>query len=153
MLDKSKKDFEGEILKKVPDSIAAVKKELVPLLDEKLRSESVVNNSIDFLSNDAPVGTMNYDVNNDSNQGLGQEQTKHRVLTRSIGGLSPYASTTPSSTSDVQTSTTKNNYNDISDDNPNNWRSGYTETLILFATGVLVLLVFVVSYLMLNYFG
>ena len=73
-----------------------------------------------------------------------------------MGGPLPFAaSTLPSEPT--------NNYNQMSNmgsnsyptgDDQNVWRAGgYTETMILIGTGVLVLLVFMVSYLVLNYFG
>ncbi len=153
MLDKSKKDFEEILLKKMPGSIEAVKKELTPLLNEKLEVESVVKDSVDLLDTDIINQAAIQDSLNGSNQnqGKGQSNTKEKVRVRTIGGLGPH-----NSTNDVQDNSsdyTYSQYSNVLSDDQSNWRSGYTDTLILIGTGILVLLVFVVSYLMLNYFG
>lgn len=147
-------NFEGDILKNIDAATSSVKKELTPLLDQKVKSESAIDHTMSLLDTDV----INQEIIRDSlNNGhdQGQSNTKEKVRVRTIGGISPYG-TVSSSSSDEHTD---NNYSGIrrnysSDDNPNVWRTGgYTETMILIGTGVLVLLVFMVSYLMLNYFG
>lgn len=151
MLDKSRKDFEEVLLKKIPESIGDIKKELTPLLDKRLEVESVVKDSVDLLDTDVINRAAIQDSLNDlsGDQAQGQSNTKQKVMVRTMNGPSHFHSETKA-TSDENTYSYPS-YG-ISEDQ-SNWRSGNTDTLILMATGVLVLLVFVVSYLMLNYFG
>lgn len=155
MLDKSKKDFEEVLLKKMPDSIEAVKKELTPLLDKKLEVESVVKDSVDLLDTDvinqAAIQDSLNGLNQDQGNTQGQSNTNEKVRVRTIGGISPYSST--AAPQDSSSDYSYSQYANVPSDDQGNWRSGYTDTLILIGTGILVLLVFVVSYLMLNYFG
>jgi len=86
------------------------------------------------------------------NEGQGQTNTNERVRVRTMDGLNPFAGTVSNNAESVNNRPMYGNepYEDID----TNWKTGgYTETLILVGTAVLVILVFMVTYLMLNYFG
>lgn len=156
MLDSYNKDFEGKILKNVNAATNSVKQELAPFLEEKVKGESAIDHTMSLLDTDVINQQIIQDSLNGEGQSQGQVQGKEKVRVRTMGGPLPFAaSTLPSEPT--------NNYNQMSNmgsnsyptgDDQNVWRAGgYTETMILIGTGVLVLLVFMISYLMLNYFG
>lgn len=143
------KKFEDEILKKMGDATSSVKKELTPLLDERNKSESVIDHSVNLLNTDVINQSIIQDSINNNNQGQGNTNQK----VRTIGARTNYPSYMKPSVSNESNHSDNNNQGFFQEDDQSIWRSGYTDTLILIGTGVLVLLVFVVSYLMLNYFG
>ena len=159
MDNKFNSNFEGEVLKKIDAATASIKKELTPLLDEKVRSESAIDHTMSLLDTDVINQQMIQDsLNNGYDQGQGQSEgqtnTKEKVRVRTIGGLSPYSAASSSASNEPVNSNYLNMNGGYSNEDPNVWRTGgYTETMILIGTGVLVLLVFMVSYLILNYFG
>ena len=134
--------FRQAIPSAIDHSVNLLKTDNLPTFDElgNIRSDVIHQNENQAVS-----------VNN---HGQGQSNSKEKVRVRSIGGLSPYGTPISNQASDVN-----DNYSNMSmgysnNDNPNVWRTGgYTETMILIGTAFLVLLVFMVSYLMLNYFG
>lgn len=135
-LGEAKQDFSKKAESEFKNAIPSAIDHTMSLLDTNVINQEIIQDSL----------------NNGYDQG--QSNTKDKVRVRTIGGLSPY--NTPSSSPSNET---VNNYQNMnggysSEDNPNVWRTGgYTETMILIGTAVLVLLVFMVSYLMLNYFG
>ena len=107
---------------------------------------SVANDLKSAASEDVRMDSVNY-INGDSSMQQGQ--------VRSIGARqNPFA---PSGTSAAPAASSTNplmptiyNNEPISQDN-NVWKSGKTDTLILFAVAILVLLVFIVSYSVFNF--
>ncbi len=154
MLDSYNKDFEGKILKNVNAATDSVKQELTPLLEEKVKGESAIDHTMSLLDTDVINQQIIQDSLNGEGQSQGQVQEKEKVRVRTMGGPLPFASSTTLSEPTDNYSPMNNNSYPAGDDNQNIWRAGgYTETMILIGTGVLVLLVFMVSYLVLNYFG
>lgn len=106
---------------------------------------SVANDLKSAASEDVRMDSVNY-INGDSSMQQGQ--------VRSIGARqNPFApsetSAAPAASTDPLMPTIYNN-EPISQDN-NVWKSGKTDTLILFAVAILVLLVFIVSYSVFNF--
>ena len=154
MLDSYNKDFEGKILKNVNAATNSVKQELAPFLEEKVKGESAIDHTMSLLDTDVINQQIIQDSLNGEGQSQGQVQGKEKVRVRTMGGPLPFASSTTLSEPADNYSPINNNSYPVGDDNQNIWRAGgYTETMILIGTGVLVLLVFMVSYLVLNYFG
>ena len=156
MLDSYNKDFEGKILKNVSAATNSIKQELTPLLEEKVKGESAIDHTMSLLDTNVINQQIIQDSLNGNGQSQGQSLEKEKVRVKTMDGPMPFATPAPSSEP-------TNNYNPMSNignnsyptgDDQNVWRAGgYTETMILIGTGVLVLLVFMVSYLLLNYFG
>ena len=146
-MNKYNETWENEVLKNIPEGISSIKQELSPLLDEKLRSESVIADSNNQIN--TPVMTENV--------GISQGQSNENVKVRTIGARTDMPIHTKPSVPESNDSSA--NYgqpglsNGTYEEIYNNRMSGFTDLLILVGTGFLVLLVFVVSYLMLNYFG
>ena len=142
--------FEGEILNEMNQAISSIKKELTPLLDQKVKGESAIDHTMSLLD----TNVINQAIIQDSmNQGQGQSNTKEKVRVRTMNGPNPFAGAVRES-SELENNNRFNYGNEPYEDINTNWRTGgYTETLILVGTATLILLVFMVSYLMLNYFG
>ena len=154
MLDSYNKDFEGKILKNVGSATEAVKKELTPLLEEKVKGESAIDHTMSLLDTDVINQQIIQDSLNNEGQSQGQAETKEKVRVRTMDGPARFFEAVNSETAPENSFNSMNNVSSPTDDNSNVWRAGgYTETMILIGTGVLVLLVFMVTYLMLNYFG
>ena len=148
------RQFEQKELNNLPNAIPIVKDSLKSSLDDL--NVSAIEHTVSLLDTDViNQEIIQESMNNGINQGQGQSNTKEKVRVRTIGGLSPYAAAQSSTSNEPVT----NNYSNIGEgssyqDDSSVWRTGgYTEALILIGTAVLVLLVFMVSYIMLNYFG
>ena len=131
-------------------AISSTFKELEPVLEENRKGQSVIDNSMNLLN----TGVMNqvninsFDNNFNQGQSQGPSNTKEKVRVRTMEGPSPFASSLENSSTEPLAN---NSYpNGLYEENQ---RSGYAESLILIGTGILVLLVFMISYLILNYFG
>jgi hypothetical protein len=72
--------------------------------------------------------------------------------TRTLARENPFSTPSTSSSSAVSDSEHKV-FNGLSDLEPSVWKSGTTDTLILFATVALVLLVFIVSYTVFSFWN
>ena len=157
MLDSYNKDFEGKILKNVGAATESVKKELTPLLDEKVKGESAIDHTMSLLDTNVINQQIIQDSLNSEGQSQGQAEVKENVRVRTMDSPNPFTvmnNTPEPSNNSVNNYNPMNNASYPADDSSNVWRAGgYTETMILIGTGVLVLLVFMVTYLMLNYFG
>ena len=145
---------EDEILKNSVESINYVKNQMKEVLDAKMKSESVVKDSVSEL-NAMPVndyGNMQgFDTSNTA------VQTNDKVRVRKIEG--PIKSVIPQSAPMVE-ETQNNNYNVGNYNNTNNFNNytqgpmnGVSTTSILLSTVVLIFLVFLVSTAVIIYFG
>ena len=141
-MNKFNESWEEDVLKKIPDGINVIKNELSPLLNEKLRSESVIDNSIDQIVDSPQTGFS---------EGQSNEKAKVRTIgARTPDGMMPKMVTSQNDT--VSTRPMAGGANSFEDIDTSLWRGGYSDTLILVGTAVLVLLVFMVSFVMFNYF-
>ena len=137
-MSKFRENWESEVLEKMTDSVDSVKKELSPLLEAKLKSQSVVDNSISQIDNSQVEDTS-------------QSQSNEKVKVRSIGARSD--SSIKPSVSTVSNEPVKPIVSEgFEDVDTSLWRGGFSGALILIATAVLVLLVFAVSYFAFNQF-
>lgn len=150
-MDKEYGYKEQDILNNFKDSLNKTVAEAGPSFKEAI--PSAIDHTVSLLDTDIINQQIIQDSFNNEGQSQGQSQVKEKVRVRTLEGPSHFpgmASSTPEQ---------DNNFNPMNnsypaDDNSNIWRAGgYTETMILIGTGVLVLLVFMVTYLMLNYFG
>ena len=142
--------FEGNVLKEMDQAVSSIKKELTPLLDQKVKGQSAIDHTMSLLD----TNVINQALIQDSmKNGQGQTNTNERVRVRTMDSQNPFASAVNDNIQSV--SNNKSMYgNEPYEDVDTNWRTGgYTETLILIGTAALVLLVFMVTYVMLNYFG
>ncbi len=138
--------FEKAIPSAIDHTVSLLKTDNLPTFDDLENIRAGVTNQHDLQNMT--------DNNYDQGQSQGESNTKEKVRVRSIGGLSPYNSQSSSTGSDTFNDNYPNMNGGYQNEDQNIWRAGgYTETMILIGTGVLVLLVFMVSYLMLNYFG
>lgn len=140
-MNKFNKNWENDVLNKIPEGIFLVKNELSPLLNEKVESESVIDNSMNILDNPTI-----------DNMSAGQGQSNSKVKVRTIGArtnMPLYANPAVSTENNIYQGNNDNYYQEP----VNSWKNGFTDYLILLGIGCLVLLVFVVSYLMINYFS
>ena len=152
--------WENGVLDKFPENIDVLKKELAPLLNAKIKGESVISSSVDALEH-TPVVSTNYVApgfgGNDfgyDNEGMGQDNSqtkaKQRVLTRSVG---PGMVTSVSSPEPPRyTPVSYGSYEDINNDNGFSM-SGSAQTLILICTAILVVMVVFVSLIVMKYMG
>ena len=141
--------FEGNVLKEMDQAVSSIKNELTPLLDQKVKEQSAIDDTMSLLDTNVINQAL---IQNSMNNGQGQTNTNERVRVRTMDGLNPFAGTVSNNAESVNNRPMYGNepYEDID----TNWKTGgYTETLILVGTAVLVILVFMVTYLMLNYFG
>lgn len=141
MLNKFNENWENDILSNIPESVAVIKNELSPLLEEKIKAESVVNNSLDQIDT----------------QGMNDSSlTKEKVKVRAIGArtMNPIMPTKTVSKSDDQSTYNPaiGSTSSFEDVDSSLWRSGYSGALILVGTAILVLLVFMVSFVVFNYY-
>lgn len=141
--EKAGPEFKNAIPSAIDHSVNLLKTDNLPTFDELGNIRSGVINQFD-----------NQDTS-DNNYGQGQSNTKEKVRVRTIGGPSSFGVQSSSASSESDNNQYSNMGSDYSNENAQNvWRTGgYTETMILIGTGVLVLLVFMISYLILNYFG
>ena len=131
-LGEAKQDFSKKAEPEFKNSIPSAIDHTMSLLDTNVINQALIQNSM--------------------NNGQGQTNTNERVRVRTMDGLNPFAGTVSNNAESVNNRPMYGNepYEDID----TNWKTGgYTETLILVGTAVLVILVFMVTYLMLNYFG
>ena len=134
-MNKYNESWENSILSNIPDSVDDIKRELSPLLNAKLESNSVISNSIDSINDASQDNTMSAQSN---------EKTKVRTIgARTPEGVRPIKPVSVDSESSSYNVSSGESFEDV---DTSMWRSGYSGPLILFATAVLVLLVFVVSY-------
>ncbi|MBQ6547163.1 MAG: hypothetical protein IJL74_04120 [Bacilli bacterium] len=151
-MDKEYGYKEQDLLNNFKDSLNKTVAEAEPSFKEAI--PSAIDHSVGLLdTNVINQAEIKDSLDSGMDQGQGLAKTNEKVRVRTLEGPSHFpgmASSTPEQ---------DNNFNPMNnsypaDDNPNVWKAGgYTETMILIGTGVLVLLVFMVSYLMLNYFG
>lgn len=140
-MNKYNESWENSILSNIPDSVDDIKRELSPLLNAKLESNSVISNSIDSINDASQDNTMSAQSN---------EKTKVRTIgARTPEGVRPIKPVSVDSESSSYNVSSGESFEDV---DTSMWRSGYSGPLILFATAVLVLLVFVVSYFIFNNF-
>ncbi|MGN0993302.1 MAG: hypothetical protein ACI4PE_05230 [Bacilli bacterium] len=141
---------EQKSLDALESSIKYVYDSMKPTLDESLKAESVVNDSLGVINNSYANSN---DVNNYSSQGQSESRAKVRVLT-------------PNNRPVV-----KDNYNEVSNNfGSNNYgfnagysadnqgfvnpkQSGSAQTLILIFTAILVVMVVLVSLVIMRFLG
>lgn len=141
--------FEGNVLKEMDQAVSSIKNELTPLLDQKVKEQSAIDHTMSLLDTNVINQAL---IQNSMNNGQGQTNTNERVRVRTMDGPNHFVGTVSNNAESVNNRPMYGNepYEDID----TNWKTGgYTETLILVGTAVLVILVFMVTYLMLNYFG
>lgn len=148
---------EQESLKTLGPATMYVLNAMKPTLDANLKAQSVVNNSLDFInSSDNVVNNVNDGFDPSLGQGQSETRAKVRVLT---------PNNTPgvrSSVSEVNNSFDTNRnyyapsagYSDNSQSNSNVFGNiGSAQTLILIFTAILVVMVFLVSFVIMNFLG
>ena len=152
-MDNKKYGLAEEYIKKnLPKSIEDVYKKSETEFKEAI--PSAIDHTTSLLDTDAINRASIQDaLNNGSPQG--QSNTNNKTRVRTMGGASPFMIPPSNQTPAPETKPIQNyNMGNYPSDDSSVWRnSGYTETMILIGTGILVLLVFMVTYLMLNYFG
>lgn len=140
-MNKYNESWENSVLSNIPKSVDDIKNELSPLLNAKLEGNSVISNSIDSINDVSQDNTMDAPSN---------EKTKVRTIgARTPEGVKPVK---PVSVDSERPSFNVPSGESFEDVDTTLWRSGYSGPLILIATAVLVLLVFVVSYFIFNNF-
>lgn len=132
--------WEDEILKVISKETKYIKDRLTPDLEEYRRSSSVISDSINTIEN------YNNSFDDNSN---GMEQTKNKTLVRTMG--SPYSM--PSGPV-LKTDDSSNQYYGESNNTvQQNSNMGGATLLVLACTAILVLLVFLVSFYIMNGLG
>ena len=150
-MDKEYGYKEQDLLNNFNDSLNKTVKETEPSFREAI--PSAIDHSVGLLdTNVINQAEIKDSLDSGMDQGQGLAKTNEKVRVRTLEAPGHFGTSTQSTPEPM------NNFNPMAnysvDDNPNVWKAGgYTETMILIGTGVLVLLVFMVSYLMLNYFG
>ncbi|MGM9879099.1 MAG: hypothetical protein ACI31R_03660 [Bacilli bacterium] len=145
---------EQKSLDALESSIGYVLNEMKPTLDEGLKAESVVNDSLGVINDfDVNATSSAFDNMNSSFQGQSESRAKVRVLT-------------PNNRPAIRdTATPGNNYfdnnNNVSNDGSfvnnqnfvNSKQSGSVQSLILIYTAILVVMVVLVSLVILKFLG
>lgn len=164
MLNKDKyySNAEEEILNNIPKSIKYIQGQMQSVLDEKMKSQSVVNDSLNSIDPNMNYNTMQGNLNNNVNSNPVQTQDKVRVRTLET----PVKSVVPPVAPVDNNYINNQNYANIPNYNGgvnygNNGESNYSQgsmngvstTSILLLTVVFIALVFLVSTAMFMYFG
>lgn len=143
---------EQKSLDALESSIRYVYDSMKPTLDEALKAQSVVNDSLGVINNS--YDNMN-DVNNYSSQGQSDSRAKVRVLTPNNRPV------VKDNYNEVSNNFSNNNYGfnagssagDQGFVNSNYTQSGSAQTLILIFTAILVVMVVLVSLVILKFLG
>lgn len=142
--------FKKAIPSAIDDTVNLLKTDNLPTFDDLGNIRAGIANQPDFQN------TIDNDYVQGPGENVGQSNTNKNVRVRTMEGRFPNSVLSASSGSEPVNNNYYSNMNGgySNENNLNAWRTGgYTETMILIGTGVLVLLVFMVSYLLLNYFG
>lgn len=145
-----------EEFKKATSSVISEVKEKLPL-DEYLRGQSVINNSVNNINNYDSYNSS-FDSGYNNGNSMGNFEVKQKTLVRKMNTPYGYSNEAPQVDSTNNSNYSQqymggSSFDSVSSNDMWGNRTGFTQTLVLIMTAILVVLVVTVSLVVMNYIG